>query len=165
MKTNRIMTGLVAAMLLASCGKGDDKASQAEAKKAPTGITLERAMIGAPKGAKAEVIRMQKVAGNWRSMPGVFGNKQEYLLLVLSNDARFTLEVRGRSPDDKLDSVNVQVRGAIAWDQEGHLKGNGAGAKPPIAAFGVWTAQFPTAETMTIRGTDGKEYGLSYKGL
>lgn len=154
------------ALGLASCGKGgEEKKPEAKTAGSDQGITLEKAMIGAPKGSKPEVIRMQKVAGNWRSMPGVFQNKDESLLLTLSNDNKYTVEVRGLSPDGKMESVNVQARGGITWTKEGLLEGAGPGARPPIAGLSKWTASFPSNETMTLKGADGKIYSLSYKGL
>lgn len=152
---------LMGVFLLSACGENEQKDKKTE----PAGITLENAMAGAPKGAKADVIRMQKVSGEWRSMSAILPNREQHLLLTISNDNRFVLEVRSRSPDDTMDSVNVQVRGPISWTPEGYLSGTGKGAKDPIPGFSSWTARFSGAQSMIIKGSDGKEFTLSYKGL
>lgn len=162
---NRTTTSfLMGAFLLSACG-GEAQQDGKPNRKKPTGITLEAAMKGASKDAKAEVIRMQKVAGEWRSMPAVLPNREQYILLTVSNDNRFVLEVRSRSPDDTMDSVNVQIRGPLSWTPEGYLSGSGKGAKDPMSGFASWTARFSDPQSMVIRGADGKEFTLSYKGL
>lgn len=165
-KAGIFLLAVAGCAVLASCGSDPEADKQKAAnKQMPQGITLERAMIGAAKGSKPEVIRMQKVAGDWRSPTGVFTNKEEYLQLTVSNDSKFSLEVRGKSPDGKLESVNVQVRGAITWTPEGYMKGTGGSARPPIAGFASWTGKFPSDGVMTVNGTDGKTFNLTYRGL
>lgn len=158
---------MIPAALLAGCG---DKAKDGKvaAPSGEKGMPLENTAnlpANAQNGANAEVMRMRKVSGRWQSQPGVLADKSQWLVLDVSNDRKFTLDVRGKSPDAKLDAVYVEVQGDVSWSPEGLLQAKGQGAKDPIKGFGTWTGSFPGPGRISIRGSDGKSYDLAYRGL
>ncbi|MFZ3481717.1 hypothetical protein [Sphingomonas sp. 3-13AW] len=163
----KMVLALLPVAVLAGCGDG------AEQKKAPDapkekGLPLDdvsKLPENAQKGANAEVMRMRKVAGRWQSQPGILPSADQWLVLDISNDKKFTLDVRGKSPDAKLDAVYVEVQGDISWAPDGLVQAKGKGAKEPIKGFDAWTGSFPSAGKMSVRGSDGKAYELSYRGL
>lgn len=163
----KMVLALLPVVMVAGCG---DKTEQKKAPTAPKekGLPLDdvsKLPANAQKGANADVMRMRKVSGRWQSQPGVLPSKDQWLVLDISNDKKFTLDVRGKSPDAKLDAVYVEVQGDISWTPEGLVQAKGKGAKEPIKGFDTWTGSFPGTGKMSVRGSDGKAYELSYRGL
>ena len=163
----KIVLAMLPAIVLAGCGDGAGDKKTAENAPKEKGLMLDdvsKLPANAQKGANAQVMRMRKVSGRWQSQPGVLPAKDQWLTLDISNDLKFTLDVRGKSPDAKLDAVYVEVQGDIKWTPEGLINATGKGAKQSIKEFDTWTGSFPETGKIKIRSGD-KSYELTYRGF
>ena len=166
MRIRTIIAALAATAALAGChGKASNDKKEAQAP-AENGMPISKFQdLAKQRGGKPEVMRMMAVSGRWESQPGaVAGIGNRHLTLTISNDNKFSLDLMGRDAKATMDTVDIDVRGGISWDQAGILSGSGKGAKPPLKGFDSWKASFPKPGQMHITGTDGKGYDLSYRG-
>lgn len=163
----KIVIALLLPLALAGCGAkaGDKKEASAPKEKGLPLDDMGKLPSNAQKSANAEIMRMRKVSGRWELQPGILPDKTQWLVLDISNDKKFTFDVRGKSPDAKLDAVYVEIQGAFVWNKDNLIEAKGNGAKPPVAALSNWVGSFPDAGKISIRGTDGKSYVLTYRGL
>jgi len=162
-------TIIIAAILatgLAGCGKKDDKPT-AVATAPEKGMPLsDFQKVAKQRGGKPEVMRMMAVVGRWESQPGAVAHMaNRRIVLTVSSDNQFTLALLGRDGGATMDTVDIDVRGPISWTADGILSGSGKGARPPLDGFDTWRASFPKTGAMTLKGSSGKSYELTYRGI
>lgn len=164
----KLVLALLPLVIVAGCKGHNGSDAQKPAGPVEKGMPLEIPAGAKGKGVNvnAEIMRMHKVAGRWQSQPGVLpSHRDEWLVVDVSNDMKFVMSVRSHAPGGKVDAVNVEERGSLAWTKDGILTGTGTGGRDPIKSFSSWRGSFPSQGVMTVRAPDGKSYDLTYRGL
>ncbi len=137
--------------LLSACGGGGED-SVSKNKVAPD--EAKRSVSSElPKGVKPsnEVLETRKIAGVWRSVPGVLADApKQTVQLEIAFDRTFTMTLWGKDPKANGEAVFARQSGKIGQTKDG-IAGSTSGAKPSgLRSLASWSAVLSKEGVMTL---------------
>jgi len=159
----RILPVVFLALAVAACGSRESAAPVVDATSPPARTVSSELPAGAK--ASSQVLEMRKIAGVWRSAPGVLSDgPARTIQLEIAFDRSFSMTLWGKDPKGPGQAVFARQAGRIGSVPGGFAGSAAPGPRSPLSVLATWSAKGPEDGRIVLTSPKGDKVLLRRSG-